>query len=158
MDKPIDQVEFESMLLGRYTLNPQFGRDIGLLDRSAYLLLSRISIEGPMSIGQLCDAFGLNGSTLNRQTSALLRAGLVERILDPEGGLARKFRITTKGRRRHEQDRAFKVGGLADVMKDWAPEDIAAFAGYLRRLNGDIEDRRAQPWPRPDSEHAAHTW
>jgi DNA-binding MarR family transcriptional regulator len=151
MDKPgpVDQVEFETMLLGRYTLNPHYGREIGLLERSAYLLLSRLSIEGPMSIGQLGEAFGLNGSTLNRQTSALLRAGLVERIPDPEGGLARKFRITAKGRQRFDDDRAVKVGGLADVMQDWAPEDITAFAGYLRRLNGDIENRRAQPWPRP---------
>ncbi|MEV4803107.1 hypothetical protein AB0K18_24120 [Nonomuraea sp. NPDC049421] len=30
------------------------------LDRSAYLLLSRIRREGPMSIGQLSRAFGLD--------------------------------------------------------------------------------------------------
>ena len=152
MDKPTDQIEFESMLLGRYTLHAHYTRESDLLDRSAYLLLSRLSIEGPMSIGQLCDAFGLNCSTLNRQTSALRRAGFVERILDPDGGLARKFRITAKGRHAFDTDRAARVSGLDDVVRDWSPEDLVAFAGYLRRLNHEIEHRRGQIWPRPESE------
>lgn len=53
-----------------------------------------------MSIGQLSDAFGLDASTLNRQTAAMLRGNLVERIADPDGGIARKFRITAEGERR----------------------------------------------------------
>ncbi|MDT2005575.1 MarR family transcriptional regulator [Rhodococcus opacus] len=154
MDKPTEQVEFETMLLGRYTLNPQHLRESGLLDRSAYLLLSRLSVEGPMSIGQLCEAFGLNSSTLNRQTAALLRAGLVERIPDPDGGMARKFRITTKGERRFGTERTTRVDGLADIMKDWTPEDVTAFADHLRRLNRDIERRRGQFWPRSEAERS----
>ncbi|MCP9948511.1 MarR family winged helix-turn-helix transcriptional regulator [Actinomadura madurae] len=75
----------------------QGGGEGGLLERSAYILLSRVRIEGPMSIRQLSEAFDLDPSTLNRQTSAMLRAGLVERIPDPEGGIARKFRITSEG-------------------------------------------------------------
>ncbi|WP_327113472.1 MarR family transcriptional regulator [Nocardia sp. NBC_01730] len=156
MDKPTDQVEFEAMLLGRYTINPHYPQETGLLERSAYLLLSRLGMEGPMSIGQLCDAFGLNSSTINRQTTTLLRAGLVERIPDPDGGMARKFRITTKGRRRFDTERATKVTGLDDIMRDWTPEDVAAFAGYLRRFNRDIEHRRGQPWPRPEPVRPGH--
>lgn len=151
MDKPIDLVEFETMLLGRYTLNPHYPQETGMLDRSAYLLLSRLGAEGPMSVGQLSDAFGLNASTVIRQTAALLRDGLVERILDPEGGVARMFRITRKGQTRLDADRTAKVEGITDIMRDWSPEEVAAFAGYLRRFNGDIEERRGQPWPRPDT-------
>lgn len=84
MGNPMDAVEFETMLLGRYTINQRYPLESGLLERSAYLLLSRLQTEGAMSIGQLSDAFGLDTSTLNRQTGALLRAGLVERIPDPE--------------------------------------------------------------------------
>jgi predicted transcriptional regulator len=51
----------------------------GRLDRSACLLLSRIQAEGPMTIGGLSAAFGPDVSTLNRQTAAMLRAGIVER-------------------------------------------------------------------------------
>src|SRR5688572_213137 len=87
MDKPTQSIEYETMLLGRHThmTFPRVVREDRRLDRSAYILLSRIRVEGPMSIRQLSDAFGLDQSTLNRQTSAILRDGLVERIPDPEG-------------------------------------------------------------------------
>ena len=40
------------------------------LERSAYLVLRRLRIEGPMSIGELSEAFGLDNSTVHRQTAA----------------------------------------------------------------------------------------
>ncbi|MEV6069942.1 MarR family transcriptional regulator [Nocardia sp. NPDC052001] len=149
MEKPTDRVEFETMLLGRYTINARYRRDGTRLDRSAYVLLSRLSAQGPMTIGQLTEAFGLDTSTLNRQTAALLRAGVVERIADPDGGIARKFRITAAGERGLEQERAANTEGLQRVMENWSAEDVAIFAGYLERLNTDIERIDGRPWPRP---------
>lgn len=149
MDKPTELVEFETMLLGRYTINPRYRRDGTRLDRSAYLLLSRLAIEGPMSIGQLSEAFGLDASTLNRQTAALLRAGSVERIPDPDGGMARKFRITPAGEQDLDSERDANVAGLGRVLVDWPDEDIARFADYLQRFNTDIERLDGRPWPRP---------
>lgn len=139
MDKPTHLIEFETMLLGRHRH----------LDRSAYLLLNRIHITGPMSIGQLSDAFGLDMSTLNRHTSALLRAGLAERIPDPDGGIARKFRLTEEGERWLGEEREKNILGLEKVLADWTAEDVAAFAAYLRRFNTDIEHLAGRPWPRP---------
>ena len=149
MDKPTKSVEFETMLLGRYTLNPRYRRDGTRLDRSAYLLLSRLAIEGPMSIGQLSEAFGLDASTLNRQTATLLRAGSVERIPDPDGGMARKFRITPDCLQHLESEREANIEGLGRVLTDWPDEDIVRFAGYLQRFNTDIERLDGRPWPRP---------
>ncbi|MEU6432161.1 MarR family transcriptional regulator [Microbispora sp. NPDC046973] len=139
MDKPTHLIEFETMLLGRHRH----------LDRSAYLLLSRVHITGPMSIGQLSDALGLDVSTLNRHTSALLRAGLVERIPDPDGGIARKFRLTEEGERWLGEEREKNILGLEKVLADWTAEDVSAFAVYLRRFNTDIEHLAGRPWPRP---------
>lgn len=88
VDKPLDLLEFETMLLGRHMhmLNPRArGAGEERLDRSAYVLLSRIQAQGPMSIGEFSEAFGLDASTLNRQTAAMVRAGVVERMPDPEG-------------------------------------------------------------------------
>ncbi|MFC6882580.1 MULTISPECIES: MarR family winged helix-turn-helix transcriptional regulator [Actinomadura] len=151
MDKPTHEIEYESMLLGRHShmTAPRTRRDGGHLDRSAYILLSRVRIEGPMSIRQLSEAFGLDPSTLNRQTSAMLRAGLVERIPDPDGGIARKFRITPEGERRLDQERSETVLGLEKVLTDWTPEEVATFAACLKRFNTDIERLTGRPWPRP---------
>ncbi|MET9348280.1 MarR family winged helix-turn-helix transcriptional regulator [Streptomyces termitum] len=120
----------------------------GGLDRSAYVLLTRIRMDGPMSIGQLTDAFGLDASTLNRQTAAMVRAGVVERIPDPDGGIARKFRITGEGERRLEADRAFNIGGLERILEHWPAEDVTRFADFLERFNRDIERLEGRPWPR----------
>ncbi|MFA1549651.1 MarR family winged helix-turn-helix transcriptional regulator [Actinomadura chokoriensis] len=146
MIRPTHEVEYEQMLLSRHEVMPRRAR---LLERSAYVLLSRIRLQGPMTIGELSDAFGLDASTLNRQTAAAMRAGLLERIPDPEGGIARKFRITGKGARLLDEERAIITNGLDKVMAEWSDEDIVTFAAYLRRFNTDIERLSGRPWPRP---------
>ncbi|MFJ9576566.1 MarR family winged helix-turn-helix transcriptional regulator [Streptomyces sp. NPDC101191] len=150
-DKPTHLIEFETMLLGRHShlYAPRSRAAGGNLDRSAYVLLSRIRMDGPMSISQLTEAFGLDTSTLNRQTAAMLRAGVVERIPDPDGGIARKFRITEEGEQRLDADRDFNIRGLERVLADWTPEEVADFAAALQRFNRDIERLDGRPWPRP---------
>lgn len=149
MDQQAAQaVEFESMLLGRH-LGLLSRRSGGQLDRSAYTLLNRIRIEGSMSIGELSEALGLDASTLNRQTAAVMRAGLAERIADPDGGIARKFRITPEGERRLDEEREANVNALSRVLQDWTAEDVAEFASALKRFNSDIERLDGHPWPRP---------
>ncbi|MFF6998859.1 MarR family winged helix-turn-helix transcriptional regulator [Streptomyces sp. NPDC008313] len=151
MVRPTHEVEYEQMLLSRHGfLHQKNGRrKDGLLERSAYILLSRIRVQGPMSVGELSDAFGLDASTLNRQTAAAMRAGLVERIPDPEGGMARKFRLTDEGARTLDEERDGIVAALDRVMEEWTDEDIAGFAAYLKRFNTDIERLGGRPWPRP---------
>ncbi|MFG3620954.1 MarR family winged helix-turn-helix transcriptional regulator [Nocardia sp. NPDC047654] len=149
MDKPVSSVEFETMLLGRHSLSAKARRGSGHLDRSAYTVLSRLRVQGPMSVGELSDAFGLDTSTLHRQTTAMREAGLVERIPDPDGGMARKFRLTAEGGRQLDAERAYNVRALESVLSDWTSEDVAAFAGFLKRFNTDIERVDKRPWPRP---------
>ncbi|MER6563781.1 MarR family transcriptional regulator [Streptomyces sp. NPDC001027] len=151
METPAHEVEYEQMLLSRHTFLNQRGgrRKNSVLERSAYVLLSRIRVQGPMSIGELSDAFGLDASTLNRQTAAAMRARLIERIPDPEGGMARKFRLTDEGLRLLDMEREGIIEILDQVMHDWSDDDIAAFAGYLRRFNNGIEAIGGRPWPRP---------
>lgn len=74
---------------------------------------------------------------------------MVERIPDPDGGIARKFRITAAGERGLEAERTANTEGLERVMQTWSADDVAAFAGYLERLNTDIERLDGRPWPRP---------
>lgn len=151
MQKPTNLIDFETMVLGRHlTLhNPRPRRSGGQLDRSAYTLLSRIRVGGPMSIGQLSDALALDTSTLHRQTTAMLNTGLVERIPDPDGGMARKFRITPQGQELLDAERAANIAAIEKVMENWSADDVAAFADYLRRFNTDIEQLDGRAWPRP---------
>ena len=148
MDKAIDSIEFETMLFGRYSLASRKGNERSL-DRSVYTLLARLHMEGPMTIGQLGEALGLDDSTVNRQTAAMMKAGLLERIADPDGGLARKFRATADGERQLETQRAESIRHLDTILSDWAPEDVAIFGAYLERFNTDIERYHGRPWPRP---------
>jgi len=158
MDEPTHLIEYETMLLSRH--RPRaflWAEHEGCqLERSAYFLLRRLQMEGLMSIGQLSEATGLEVSTLNRQTSAMLRGGLVERIPDPEGGMARKFRISAEGERRLDAHREANIRGLEKVLTDWSPEDLAAFAAYLTRFNADIESLEGRPWPHPTEEPTAN--
>ncbi|MFD7644730.1 MarR family winged helix-turn-helix transcriptional regulator [Kitasatospora sp. NPDC059795] len=148
--KELSLIEREMMLLSRHQVlaTARTSGSSDSLDRSAYTLLSRIETEGPLTIGQLAEAFGLDTSTVNRQTAAMLRAGLVDRIPDPDGGVARKLRITEDGLRRLHRDRDWSIQGLARVVDDWSAEDLAAFAGILERFNRDIEKIQGRPWPR----------
>lgn len=145
-EEEITRLEQELMTLTRHPAMGAFagGWDAGdqRLERSSYLLMSRIERTGPMSIGQLAQAFLLDTSTVNRQTAAMLRAGLVERIPDPEGGMARKFQITPYGMERLGQHRSWSVQGLTSVLSDWDAEDIHDLVRSLTRLNASIEERQ----------------
>jgi DNA-binding MarR family transcriptional regulator len=146
-----ERIERELMILtrNRDVSTPRGVRDGGALDRSAYVLLSRLEAQGPMSIPDFVDAFGFAASTFTRQTSALLREGLVERTLDPAGGIARKYRITDKGLARLTEQREVFVTGVADVIADWPPERRQRFIADLRQFNTDIERISGRAWPRP---------
>ncbi|TIC85127.1 MarR family transcriptional regulator [Nocardioides sp. GY 10113] len=147
-DVDLADIEFEAMILGRH-LAPRDAAYGLHLDKSAYTLITRLQVDGPMSIGQLSDAFGLDASTLNRQTAKMVEQGLVRRIPDPDGGLARKFEVTEQGAAHLAHDRRRKLAGLGEVLRAWPEEDVAALAELLRRFNGSIEERDGRPWPRP---------
>lgn len=145
-----ERIERELLILTRHQemTSPRRLNSGDALDRSAYVLLSRIEAQGPMSVADFVEAFGLAASTFNRQTAALLKDGLVERTLDPAGGVARKFRITRLGKDRLKADRDVVVDGLSRVIADWAPERLENFVADLRQFNEDIERLTGRPWPR----------
>jgi len=145
-----ERIERELLILTRHRemASPHRFGDVDALDRSAYVLLSRLEVQGPMSIADFMDAFGLAASTFHRQTHVLLKEGLVERVLDPEGGVARKFRITAEGRKRLSAHRNAVVAGIAEVIAEWPSERLENFIADLRQFNTDVERLSGRPWPR----------
>ncbi len=141
MERRLGDIEYEQMLQSRYVLAQH--RHAGAIERSVYVVLSRISVDGPMTIAELSDAMRLDASTLQRQTSAALKAGLLERIADPDGGLARKFTVTEAGAMRMRATRDYTISRLEDILRDWPSSDVNTFAELLHRFNVDIERHSA---------------
>jgi DNA-binding MarR family transcriptional regulator len=145
-----DDLTYEQMLLTRSALQGTPARDREwALDRSAAVLIARLDASGPMSVGQLAEAFGLDVSTVHRQLAAAMKAGLVERIMDPDGGPARKHRPTAEGLRRFRAEMSARAQSFRTVTADWTEDEVAAFTALMRRFNQGLEELRGQPWPRP---------
>jgi DNA-binding MarR family transcriptional regulator len=138
----IELLEQELTLLARHQLSSaQHTPELGL-DRSGYQLLSRLEL-GALSLKQLAEAFRLDVSTVNRQIATLRHKGLVERIADPDGGIARLLRPTEQGIALLGRDRAVRHIQVGQVLETWSPEQVSALH------DTSIEDLEGERWPRP---------
>lgn len=147
-DRVTTEIEYELTLLSRYhTLSRQRGKQ--QLERSAYLILSRLELEAPMSLKELSEAFRLDISTINRQVGALERKRYVERVADPDGGVARKIRPTDSGLSKLRADRELNCRGVDSVLAEWSGADSRGLRDMLVRFNRAVEEIEGKPWPRP---------
>lgn len=142
----LGELERELTLLARHYM--YVSRSGQKLDRSAYLLLTRLDAGGPLTLKELAHAFRVDISTINRQTGAMLRHGLVERFPDPEGGMARKLRPTALGLERLAEDREQGRTGVERVIGGWPAERVADLTRLLTAFNKDIEELEGAAWPR----------
>jgi DNA-binding MarR family transcriptional regulator len=145
----LTRLVFELTLLSRHFPASLLRRPGFQLDRSAYLLLTRLEIDSPLSLRELSDAFQLDISTINRQVAAMLKQGLVERVPDPDGGIARKIRASAKGLDMVAADREQSLAGIGTVVADWDGADIAQLSKLVARFNESVEHVEKNPWPRP---------
>lgn len=142
-DDPMRAIEYELTLLARRvsSMPGRSRRRGGELDQSAYTLLTCLDGSGPLTLKELSSQTGLEVSTLNRQTSALTRHGLAERIPDPAGGVARRFRITPRGASALADERDATVHALGRVLAAWTTDERVRFAEQLARFNEAIAVR-----------------
>lgn len=147
---PLTQLSYENMLSSRYALHnaPPHEREWAL-DHSAALLISRLDVEGPMSIRELASAMSLDISTVHRQVAAAMKAGLIERMADLSGGPARKHQPSDKGLEQLQSEFNSRDELSRQVTKDWSEEDLKTFLRLLTRFNQDLETLRGTQWPRP---------
>ncbi|MGW4089130.1 MarR family winged helix-turn-helix transcriptional regulator [Nocardia sp. NPDC004750] len=140
---------FELSLLARHFPAAVLRRPGFQLDRSAYLILTRLELDHPLSLRELSEAFQLDVSTINRQVGAMRKQGLVERVPDPDGGIARKIRASAKGLDLLASDRKQSRQGIGAVVAEWTEADIDQFSRFIARFNQSVEDKEDNPWPRP---------
>jgi DNA-binding MarR family transcriptional regulator len=95
----------------------------------AYTLLAQVDASGGCRAADLVELYDLDKSTVSRQVADLERRGLVERA--PGTGVV----PTAQGRRVLAAAAARQRQALDARLAGWPPDDLAAFAGYLRRLN-----------------------
>ncbi|MFF8691485.1 MarR family winged helix-turn-helix transcriptional regulator [Streptomyces sp. NPDC015144] len=137
----LNDFERELTLLSRHFVASRGPRSGQSLDRSAYVLLTRLEAGEPLTLKQLAHTFQVGISTINRQVSAMLRKDLVERIPDPDGGMARKYRPTALGLERLRADRAIGLEGVARLIgaTGWTERRTRDFVTLLGELNQGIE-------------------
>ncbi|PZT73806.1 MULTISPECIES: MarR family winged helix-turn-helix transcriptional regulator [unclassified Streptomyces] len=137
----VSDMEREVTLLSRHFVALRGPRAGQSLDRSAYVLLTRLETGDGLTLKELTNAFQADASTINRQVSAMLREGLVERIPDPAGGVARRIRPTALGLERLEADRAVSRAGTARLAETagWSGERVDEFVTLLAEFNQSAE-------------------
>ncbi|MGY1980818.1 MarR family winged helix-turn-helix transcriptional regulator [Nocardia gipuzkoensis] len=145
----LTRLAFELSLLSRHFPAALLRRPGFRLDRSAYLILTRLELDHPLSLRELSEAFRLDISTINRQVGAMLKQGLVDRVPDPDGGIARKIRASAKGLDFLASDRKQSRQGIGAVVAEWSDADVDQFSRLIARFNQSVEDREDNPWPRP---------
>lgn len=111
------------------------------VDPSAYPVLFQL-VEAPRRTTELASCLHADISTVSRQVTALVDAGLVERTVDEEDRRATILRLTDAGQAVFTTMRRDRERMLALVLADWPARDVAALATLLARFNDDFEAAR----------------
>jgi MFS family permease len=134
------QLEFALTMLGRHTALGSYSdhsteHHDDLLDRSSYLLMSRIEDVGAMSIPELAAALGLDGGAVHRQLAIMVRNDLAARVEEVrDDRRIRRFVLTPYGRMRLYRHRVHHIDGLRQVLARWNPEDVSALVTQVDKF------------------------
>jgi DNA-binding MarR family transcriptional regulator len=97
-------------------------------------VLAELLERGPQRVGELAQAMGTDPSTVSRQVTTLVEAGLVERRADPGDGRAHLLAATASGSDRCAAGRRRRVALVAQVLAHWTAQDRQQLADLLERL------------------------
>jgi DNA-binding MarR family transcriptional regulator len=135
-NNPIHTIEHEISMLVR--LATAYSSHLGELDRSGYLLLSKLVQNGPIAINALADELKLNLSTASRQVSTLEAKELIKRFPDEKNGRTSLVEITAKGVENLEKVQHARYRAYAAILTDWSEGDLKTLETMLSRLNQDL--------------------
>lgn len=110
--------------------------------RAGYAILRTLADDGDLPMGRLARRCSMDPAAANRQVRALVDAGLVERVTDPDDARLAVARLTTAGRRTHDRIVALRTEQMTDVLADWSDHDRAELVRLVDRL---VADLRATP-------------
>ena len=118
-------------------MRQEAGTDLGPAQVAA---LATIERHGPLAPSELAEREGIKRPTATRLLSSLERAGLLDRVRDPEDGRSSILSASAEGRALLRRLRARKTAYLAQHLRELDSDDLAALeraADVLERLLDD---------------------
>ncbi|MFG2518178.1 MarR family winged helix-turn-helix transcriptional regulator [Streptomyces sp. NPDC048527] len=106
----------------------------------SYTLLSHLEEKGGCRATDLASHYALDKSTVSRQVSALERAGLVMRRVDPDDQRVQVLHPTEAGSDILAQVTVSRRHAFQERLGDWPEEDLVRFADYLLRYNAQAQE------------------
>ncbi|MFD3559551.1 MarR family winged helix-turn-helix transcriptional regulator [Streptomyces sp. NPDC058686] len=106
----------------------------------SYTLLSHLEEKGGCRATDLATHYALDKSTVSRQVSALERAGLVMRRVDPDDHRVQVLHPTEAGSGILAQVTVSRRQAFQERLGDWPEEDLVRFADYLLRYNAHAQE------------------
>lgn len=116
-------------------------------------VLAELLERGPMRVGALAQALGTDPSTVSRQVTALVAAGLAERRADPDDGRSHLLATTESGAQQCVAGRRRRVQAIATILDRWPEESRHRLAELLGRFADDMQDRDVRAARRPGGEN-----
>jgi DNA-binding MarR family transcriptional regulator len=111
------------------------------LAQPAYMLLRRISQDGPLAMGELARRVHMDPGATARQVGQLERDGLVRRYPSDDDGRVSLVVTTPAGERSHAKIARVLDRHMHGVLSSWSEADRKDFARLLSRF---VEDLRAR--------------
>src|SRR6478752_8341445 len=141
-DAALDAVENQLSLLWRRgrSISHQLSRQVHPdMEPAAYGLLSVIRKQGPIRLTELASSIGVGKPSVSRQVAFLEGLGLVSKEADPLDGRAQAISLTAKGEEKMHLVQDARREVFRERLAEWPAGDLAAFAGYMARLNASYE-------------------
>ncbi|HTI03107.1 MAG TPA: MarR family transcriptional regulator [Acidisoma sp.] len=113
-------------------------RDFGLTEATWRPLLYLGRLGDGLRQTDLATALMIEGASLVRLVDALERAGLAERLEDPEDRRSKRVWMTPAGRETYEKVAAIHVKVAESMVQDVTPEELAVCDSVLNRILGTI--------------------
>ena len=106
------------------------------LSTSAYAILSRTTSEGPLSLGMLARRLAMDRTTLSRELTPLLDAGLLTAATDADDRRRRVVAISRKGAALVERARPLWAQAQKEVAGDFGVARTKELIAELHALVG----------------------
>jgi DNA-binding MarR family transcriptional regulator len=106
------------------------------LSTNAYAILARASSEGPLPLGTLASRLAMDRTTLSREVTPLLDAGLLSAATDPGDRRRRVVALTRKGAALLERARPIWAQAQKEVVQEFGSARTKKLIGELHELVG----------------------